>query len=75
MKLLYQGPKQRRIIQFPIPVMSKAEIRGEAVFEDGKETELKDDWGQQLLDLKTGYFTLVQTSPSKPAPGPLAQKG
>lgn len=62
MRLIYSGPKPERTVQFPIPVLQKSEIVGEVKFVRGVETEIKDEWGQKLIEMAPEYYKLVPKS-------------
>lgn len=67
MKLIYSGPKKERIVEYPIPFVSKGYKEGEVKFIKGKETECPDDVADKLIALAPEYF--------KPVEKPAVQKG
>ncbi len=57
MHLIYTGPKAERVMEFPIPVVSKADIQARVTFKRGKETECPDEYAKQCLAIAPEYFT------------------
>ena len=64
MKLMYNGPKPERVVEFPIPFLSKYEKTGEVRFKRGQAIEVKDEYVTQLQDKAPeffrDYFTIVE---------------
>lgn len=65
MQIVYDGPKLQKIVQFPLPLVSKADVRYEHVFQNGQPTEIDEKWGRQVLEQSPEFFHAVK--PDKPA--------
>lgn len=63
MKLIYSGPKPRRIVEYPIPLITKSEKEGEVTFVRGEATECPEKIARQLLDMAPEYFKTVESKP------------
>lgn len=64
MKLIYNGPKPERVVEFPIPFLSKYEKTGEVRFKRGQPTEIKAEFVEQMQtkapEFYRDYFTVVE---------------
>ena len=56
MKLIYNGPKPERVVEFPIPFLSKYEKQGEVRFVRNQPIEVKDEFVQQLQEKTPDFF-------------------
>lgn len=65
MQVVYDGPKLQKIVQFPLPLVSKADVRYEHVFQNGQPTELDEKWGRQAIEQSPEFFHAVNQG--KPA--------
>ncbi len=63
MQLVYNGPKKERIMEFPIPVLSKSMVEASVTFTRGKASEVPDQWAEQCLAIAPEYFTKVEPKP------------
>lgn len=63
MKLIYNGPKPERVVEFPIPFLSKYEKTGEVRFKRGQAVEVKPEYVEQMQsktpEFFRDYFTVV----------------
>jgi hypothetical protein len=57
MRVVYKGPKQKRVTDFPMPVLSRGEIEETITFKRDVEMEVKDKWGEQLMQFCPDSFT------------------
>jgi hypothetical protein len=59
MQLVYNGPKAERVMEFPIPVISKADIQARVTFKRGTATDCPDEYAKQCLAIAPEYFKEV----------------
>jgi hypothetical protein len=60
MQLIYNGPKKERIMEFPIPVISKTAVEATVTFKRGQVTDCPDQWAEQCLSIAPDYFKKVE---------------
>lgn len=52
----YRGPKPQRILELPVPLLSKSEKTGEITFPQGVPVEVEDTLGFQLIEMFPTMF-------------------
>lgn len=63
MQLVYSGPKKERIMEFPIPVISRSEVEGSVMFKRGQAIDVPDAWAEQCLAIAPEYFKKSDAKP------------
>jgi hypothetical protein len=70
MKVLYNGPKKERVVEFPIPLLFANAKTEEVRFVRGKPIEVKDELIEQLREQTPEYFREYFTVIEDPMPQP-----